>query len=40
MEYRRTLLVAGRGVPTLEPLAFGECGSTIQASYLLTPHFA
>jgi tRNA A-37 threonylcarbamoyl transferase component Bud32 len=36
MEYRRTLAVAGRGVPTLEPLAFGEFGSTIQASYLIT----
>jgi tRNA A-37 threonylcarbamoyl transferase component Bud32 len=36
MEYRRTLAVAGRGVPTLEPLAFGECGATIQASYLIT----
>ncbi len=36
MEYQRTLAVSGRGVPTLEPLAFGECGSTIQASYLIT----
>src|SRR5262245_5605269 len=27
MEYQRTLSVSRRGVPTLEPLAFGECGA-------------
>src|SRR5947209_3291744 len=27
MEYQRTVAVARRGVPTLEPLAFGECGA-------------
>lgn len=40
-EYQLTLAVAERNVATLEPLAFGECGSTIQASYLITrtvPH--
>ncbi len=36
MEYQRTLAVSRRGVPTLEPLAFGEHGSTIQSSYLIT----
>ncbi len=35
-EYRRALAVAARGVPTLEPLAFGECGAAIQSSYLIT----
>jgi tRNA A-37 threonylcarbamoyl transferase component Bud32 len=36
MEHQRTLAVLRRGVPTLEPLAFGECGTTVQASYLIT----
>ncbi len=35
-EYQRTLAVAHRGVSTLEPLAFGECGAASQASYLIT----
>jgi tRNA A-37 threonylcarbamoyl transferase component Bud32 len=35
-EHERTLAVAARGVPTLEPLAVGECGSGARASYLIT----
>jgi hypothetical protein len=35
-EYERTLTVAQRGVPTLEPLAYGECGRAVQASYLIS----
>jgi tRNA A-37 threonylcarbamoyl transferase component Bud32 len=36
MEYEKTQAVASRGVPTLEPLAIGECGEGPQASYLIT----